>query len=240
LENNVALSRSARFRTFAASALVALSLTGSAYAADADHPTVVELFQSQGCSSCPPANAVLNSIADRPDILALSFAVTYWDYLGWKDKFAHSAFTARQWEYSRAGERTNVSTPQMIVNGRGVLVGSNKGQAEAFIKRFDRGTSGPVISVSPGKVKVAGKRGAQRANVWLVRYDPRVHQVPIRAGENGGRTLPHKNIVRETWLLGKWTGGASSFRVPPLSAALRSAILVQDGPGGAILAAARI
>jgi hypothetical protein len=240
LENNVALSRSVRLRTFAVSAIAASSLTGSALAADASHPTVVELFQSQGCSSCPPANAVLNAIADRPDILALSFAVTYWDYLGWKDKFAQSAFTARQWEYSRAGERTNVSTPQMIVNGRGVLVGSNPAQAEAFIKRYDRGASGPAISVSSRQVSVAGKPGPRPANIWLVRYDPRIHQVPIRAGENGGRTLPHKNIVRETWLLGKWNGGASSFKVPASADSLRSAILVQDGPGGAILAAAKI
>jgi hypothetical protein len=240
LENNVALSRSVRLPTLAVSALAASSLTGSALAADASNPTVVELFQSQGCSSCPPANAVLNAIADRPNILALSFAVTYWDYLGWKDKFAHSAFTARQWEYARAGGRTNVSTPQMIVNGRGVLVGSNPAQAAAFIKRFDRGASGPAISVSSGQVSVTGNSGPRPANVWLVRYDPRVHQVPIRAGENGGRSLPHKNIVRETWLLGEWSGGVKTYKVPASADPLRSAILVQDGPGGAILSAAKI
>ena len=80
------------------------SAGSAAVAADATHPTVVEIFQSQGCSSCPPANANLNAIAGRPDILALSFAVTYWDRLGWKDIFAHPVFTERQWEYSRAGE----------------------------------------------------------------------------------------------------------------------------------------
>ncbi|MDP8914262.1 MAG: DUF1223 domain-containing protein [Pseudomonadota bacterium] len=235
----MALSRSTRLHFL--TALAASSFTGSALAADATHPTVVELFQSQGCSSCPPANSVLNSIADRPDILALSFAVTYWDRLGWKDIFAHPAFTARQWEYSKAGGRTHVSTPQMIVNGRGVLVGSNRGQAEAFIKRFDRGASGPTIATSDGRIGI-GKGGAARpANVWLVRYDPRVHQVPIRAGENGGRTLPHKNIVREVYLLGKWTGEAASFAMPAsASGSYKSAILVQDGPGGAILAARRL
>lgn len=236
----MALSRSTRLRTLALSALAASSLTGSARAADATSPTVVELFQSQGCSSCPPANAVLNSIADRPDILALSFAVTYWDRLGWKDIFAHSAYTARQWEYSKAGGRTHVSTPQMIVNGRGVLVGSNKGQAEAFIKRFDRGRSGPAIAHAAGRVTIGGGRPGGPANVWHVEYDPRVHQVPIRAGENGGRTLPHRNIVRAVHLLGKWKGQASSFEVRPSRAPLRSAILVQDGPGGAILAARKL
>jgi hypothetical protein len=225
----------------AAAVFAALLPTSPALAADAAHPTVVELFQSQGCSSCPPANAVLNAIADRPDVIALSFAVTYWDRLGWKDTFAHSAHTARQWEYSRAGGRTHVSTPQMIVNGRGVLVGSSKAQVEAFIRRFDRGASGPAISSAGGKATVAAGRAAKPANVWLVRYDPRAHEVPIRAGENGGRTLPHKNIVRSIHLLGKWTGNAASFALPPAANRVyRSAILVQDGPGGAILSAGRI
>lgn len=220
--------------------LAAFSASGSARAADPVHPVVVELFQSQGCSSCPPANAVLNSIADRPDVLALSFAVTYWDRLGWKDSFAHPAYTARQWEYSKAGGRGNVSTPQMIVNGRGVLVGSNRAQVEAFMNRYDRGASGPAIAAAGGRVNIAEGRAARPANVWLVRYDPRTHNVPIRAGENGGRTLPHKNIVREVHLLGKWTGDAQSFAIPAAAAPLRSAILVQDGPGGAILSARKI
>jgi hypothetical protein len=84
-------------------------LPAAAGAADAAHPTVVELFESQGCSSCPPANANLNAIADRPDILALNFAVTYWDQLGWKDTFAQPGFTARQWDYARAGGRGEVA-----------------------------------------------------------------------------------------------------------------------------------
>lgn len=214
--------------------------TGPAAAANADHPTVVELFQSQGCSSCPPANANLNAIASRPGVLALSFAVTYWDRLGWKDTFAHPSFTARQWEYSRAGGRANVSTPQMIVNGRGVLVGNRPGQVADFIRRFDRGATGPRIDIADGRAAVAKGRAARPANVWLVRYDPRVHAVPIRAGENGGRTLPHRNIVRAVHLLGKWNGDAASFPLPRIPTPYRAAILVQDGPGGAILAATRI
>jgi hypothetical protein len=228
-------------RLLALASLGGFAITGPALAADASNPTVVELFQSQGCSSCPPANAVLNALADRPDVLALSFAVTYWDQLGWKDIFAHSAYTARQWEYSRAGGRTNVSTPQMIVNGRGVLIGHNKKQAEAFIRRFERSGAGPAIAASAGTIGIAGAKAGRAANVWLVRYDPRSNNVPIRAGENGGRTLPHKNIVRSIHLLGKWTGGEATYKVPPSSNRLyRSAVLVQDGPGGAILAARRV
>ncbi len=223
-------------------ALAAASLTtgGAAEAADAINPTVVELFQSQGCSSCPPANANLNAIADRPDVLALSFAVTYWDRLGWKDTFAHPAYTARQWEYSKAAGRTHVSTPQVIVNGRGVLVGARKEQLDAFIKRFDRGASGPQIVAAPGRVSIGRATSRRPANVWLVRYDPRTHQVPIRAGENGGRTLPHKNIVRAIHLLGKYNGDQASFAIPAAAGPYRSALLVQDGPGGAILAARRL
>lgn len=229
------------FRALLLAGLAALPVTSSALAADAANPTVVELFQSQGCSSCPPANAVLNSIADRSDVLALSFAVTYWDRLGWKDIFGHPAYTARQWEYSNAGGRTHVSTPQMIVNGRGVLVGSNKSQAEAFIKRFDRGASGPALMVEGNKVSIGKGPASQPANVWLVRYDPRVHNVPIRAGENGGKTLPHKNIVRAVHLLGKWNGDSASFAIPAAPNSIyKSAILVQDGPGGAIVAARRL
>ena len=236
----MAFSRMIRLGTLPLAALAATWLASSAPAADSSRPTVVEIFQSQGCSSCPPANAVFNSIADRPDILALSFAVTYWDRLGWKDIFAHPAYTARQWEYSKAGRRTHVSTPQVIVNGRGVLVGSNPEEVAAFIKRYDRGSSGPAIARAVDKVTISGGRASGPANVWHIEYDPRVHQVPIRAGENGGRTLPHKNIVRSVRLLGKWNGKPAAFGVRPTTTPLRSAILVQDGPGGAILSATRI
>jgi hypothetical protein len=230
-----------KIRFLALAVLAVLATPSAALAADADHPTVVELFQSQGCSSCPPANAVLNTLASRPDVLALSFAVTYWDRLGWKDTFAREAYTARQYDYSKSGGRANVSTPQMIVNGRGVLVGHNKSQAEAFIRKYDRRLSGPGIAARPGWIGIAGARPSRPADVWLVRYDPRSIDVPIRAGENGGRTLPHKNVVRELHKLGEWNGGPAAFKVPEgLSGPSRSAILVQDGPGGAIVAARRV
>src|ERR1700678_1390875 len=96
--------------------------TGAAGAGDRTHPTVVELFQSQGCSSCPPANANVMALADRPDLLTLSFGVTYWDDLGWKDTFASPQFTARQWDYARALHHTEVFTPQVVVDGRADVV----------------------------------------------------------------------------------------------------------------------
>lgn len=208
--------------------------------ADATHPTVVELYESQGCSSCPPANANINAIADRPGILALNFAVTYWDYLGWKDSFASPAFTARQWDYARASGRAQVSTPQVIINGRAAVVGANAATLAAAIRDNARGAVGPAIRLSEGRVTIGAAATAAPATIWLVRYDPRNLAVPIRAGENGGRTLDHRNVVRSLDALGGWRGQTVSFAVPAGNPTYRSAILVQQGKGGPIIAAARI
>ena len=207
-----------------------------AVAADARHPTVVELFQSQGCSSCPPANANVLAIADRADILALSWQVTYWDDLGWKDTFGRPAYTARQWSYARAFHRGNVATPEVVVNGRDDVVGSERGALDALIRRADRGDTGPSIRLAGREAVVAG---AGDGVVMLVRYDPNIVQVPIQRGENAGRTLPHKNVVREVVDLGAWRGGARTYALPaPSRPGLKTAILVQQGVGGPILAAA--
>ena len=218
-----------------------LLLAAPATAADPAHPIVVELFQSQGCSSCPPATANLNRLADRSDVLALSFAVTYWDQLGWKDTFASPAFTQRQWDYARAAGRPQVATPQMIVNGATVLVGGNPAQVGQALRSGDRGAGGPVLTAKGGALAVAGAAPRKPATVWLVRYDPRNLLVPIRAGENGGKTLPHRNIVRSLVALGTWSGGAARFALPAAgNALLRSAVFVQEGKGGRITAAARL
>jgi hypothetical protein len=209
-----------------------------ARASDFAHPVVVELFQSQGCSSCPPANANLLALTDkRSDVLALSWQVTYWDYLGWKDTFSKVAFTDRQRDYARAFHQNSVGTPQVVVNGRGDVVGSRPGEIEALIRQVDRGDSGPDVRIADSRVAVSAGEG--HAQVILVRYDPNVVQVPIRAGENGGRTLPHRNVVHDVIQLGVWDGAARSFDLPAAQDGLKSAILVQAGPGGPILAAAR-
>lgn len=201
---------------------------------------VVELFQSQGCSSCPPANANVNAIAARPDVLALSFAVTYWDRLGWKDTFGSPRWTARQWEYARAGHRPNVATPQVIVNGVTAIVGSNRQQLDGTIARASAARGGPPIAAAGANIRVGAGNGAP-ATVWLVRYDPHVHSVPIRAGENSGRTLPHRNIVRDMTKLGQWSGLAASYALPPAhETGLASAVLIQRGVGGPIISATKI
>lgn len=224
--------------------LIGLALAGSgaaiAYAQGRAGPAqplqVVELFQSQGCSSCPPANANVMAIARRGEILALSWQVTYWDYLGWKDSFAQPAFTDRQRRYAQALSHSSVWTPQVVINGKGDVVGSNPQDLTRGLARWGR-TNGEVEAALVGNgVTVTG--GKTDASVYLVRYDPRVVQVPIRAGENGGRTLPHINIVREYVALGSYSGGTRSYAFPAAkSAGLKNAVLVQAGSNGGILAA---
>ncbi len=218
-------------------ALFLAMLCGAASPALAANLTVVELFQSQGCSSCPPANANVMGLSERADLLTLSFGVTYWDQLGWKDTFASPQYTERQWDYAHAFHRRNVFTPEVVVNGRADVVGANRGELEGLIRR--EGTpAGPEIQI--GKTDVTVGTGAGTADVWLVRYDPRVVQVPIARGENGGTTLPHKNVVKSLTRLGLWTGKSAMYNLPPTTDAnLRDAVLVQAGPGGTILAAAR-
>ena len=224
-----------------AMAALAASLPSGSAAANADRPIVVELFQSQGCSSCPPANAMLNRLADRADLLPLNFGVTYWDRLGWKDKFAQPAFTDRQWDYARSGNRHNVATPQFLINGHGVVTGSDARQLAQAIRGEDGQGAGPVIAVDGKRIRIAAGRADAPATVWLVRYDPRTRNVNIGRGENSGRVLPHRNVVTALRALGTWDGSAAEFDQPAYrDANERSAILVQQGKGGRIIAAKRL
>jgi hypothetical protein len=203
-------------------------------------PVVVELFQSQGCSSCPPAEANLNAIAGQPGILALSFAVTYWDQLGWKDTFATQAYTDRQWAFAHHHQRDSVWTPQVYVNGDVDLVGTDRTQLDHAIARATAAAEkGPSLRWQPGKLVVGAGPAHQPCDVWLVRYDPRTLNVAIGAGENGGRTLPHRNVVRELVNLGRWDGSSHTYLVPaPTRAGLATAALVQVAAGGPIIEAA--
>jgi len=220
---------------------VALLSTPARALADSRNLTVVELFQSQGCSSCPPANANVIALSDRSDLLTLSFGVTYWDELGWKDTFASPQYTDRQWDYARAFRRGEVFTPEVVVNGRADVVGRDRQELEDLIRREPASVNAPAISVANGQVRIGASDGqVTAADVWLVRYDPSIELVPVARGENGGRTLPHKNVVKELVRLGSWFGKAETIRIPQSTRSeLRDAVLVQQGPGGVILAAAR-
>ena len=230
-------------RLFAAAAVLVLAAAPwAARAADAAHPLVLELFQSQGCSSCPPANANVLTLFDRPDILALSFGVTYWDQLGWTDTFASPRYTQRQWDYANGLGHKNVFTPQVVINGRKDGVGADPRELRSLIASGERGSGGPALTLSATFATVsAAAAPAKPADVWLIRYDPRLTQVPIKRGENGGKTLPHRNVVKQLLRLSEWRGAAARFALPPAGdAAWRTAILIQSPGGGPILAAARL
>jgi hypothetical protein len=233
----------AAWRTFGL-ALAALGLSASAspraQAGDAAHPTVIELFQSQGCSSCPPAEANVGAVSGRSDVLALSFEVDYWDRLGWKDTFSKAAWTARQYAYARAMGRDGVYTPQVVVNGRAEGDGIEPGALAGLISRGERGAGGPSVGFSGGTVTVGqGAAPAGGADVWLARYIPHAVEVTIPRGENAGHTLPYTHVVREMVLLGKWRGEPATFPAPGGDSALAEAVLVQGSGSGPILAAAK-
>jgi len=186
---------------------------------------VVELFTSQGCSNCPPADALLVEYARRPDIVALSFPVTYWDYLGWKDTLAHADFTARQKDYAHARSDRQVFTPQMIVNGKKSCIGSDRAQIENAIQMTLKGHMRlPVdvtVSEQNGMVTISVAEVAEPARrealVWVLPV-LRSQTVPIERGENKGRTVTYANVVRGFKRVGEWRGGAARFELPAATA----------------------
>src|SRR5262245_52022110 len=191
-----------------AAALIPAAALMPAGALAADRPVVVELFTSQGCSSCPPANAYLNEMArDRRDVLPLAFHVTYWDRLGWKDPFSLEAATARQDRYGhRFGDGSY--TPEIVVDGASSHVGSDRAGVGPAIEQGRRKTeTAAAISVSKdgGELVIEGGGGRRSGKVLLIGFD-HDHQTAIRRGENGGRTLAESNVVRSIRAIGDWQG----------------------------------
>jgi hypothetical protein len=219
---------------------LSLAVLASISPALAGSPTVVELYQSQGCSSCPPVISNVNALVDRPGILALTFAVTYWDRLGWKDTFAKPAFTNRQYDYEHGLKHNSAFTPQVVVNGRADLIGSDKRELANAVAHAVP-ISGPDIVIGSDTVSIAAAPTRAAADVWLVRYDPRTLNVKIGSGENGGITLAHRNVVRDLIRVGTWNGTRQSYRLPHAAdPSWRSAILVQQKDGGPILSARQV
>jgi len=212
---------------------------------DAARTVVVELFTSQGCSSCPPADALLGELVGQPNILALSFHVDYWDYIGWKDPFASAQYTNRQREYAATLGLRYVYTPQIVVDGRHDVVGSHRREVTRAIQQA--GETVPVVKVTlesaeGGRaVLSAGSAPAGGATVWLVTFDDG-HSTPVERGENRGRDLRNSNVVRELTTLGTWNGEAKSFPLDFAKARSEGrggcAVIVQDGRGGPVLGAA--
>jgi hypothetical protein len=223
---------------FKSTLLVVLGLAAATgFARAGGRPIVVELFTSQGCSSCPPANANLITLSQRPDVLALSFAVTYWDRLGWKDIFGKPEFTGRQYAYEPALGEAGPFTPQIIVEGRSSVVGASLQEVEELIAA-QKVDAGPFVRLDKDLATIgAGKAPKGGADVWLVRYESGVINVPVKRGENSDQTLPHGHVVRTLTRLGGWSGEPADFSLTGPADGLRTAILVQTRQGGPILAA---
>jgi hypothetical protein len=209
-------------------------------ARQAHQPVVVELFTAQGCSSCVAADKLFGEIAQKPNVLALTLAVDYWDYLGWNDTFAKPEFSDRQKAYMKRLALRDLRTPQVIVDGTGQAAGADGKKIEALIREAGAQKPAPprLRRLKSGKVLVgngASPRGG--ADVWLVRYDPSVQEVVVKKGENRGQTLAQKNVVRALVRLGGWYGKEKVYPVPAdeASSTLKSIVLVQQRGGGRIL-----
>jgi hypothetical protein len=204
---------------------------------------VVELFTSQGCNSCPPADQLLGELARRDDVLPLSFHVTYWDRLGWPDTFGLEDGTRRQERYAKWLGLGRVYTPQMVIGGRIDVVGSARGRVLDAIELLrGHAPAGPELTLAGARLSI-GPGAPTDAAIWLVGFDDH-HDVAIARGENRGRTLRYHHVVRELTRVGDWHGRAVALELPlaALGAAGRdgAAVLVQRVSDGAILAAARL
>lgn len=208
--------------------------------ASATEPVVVELFTSQGCNSCPPADRVLGELARRDDVLPLSFHVTYWDRLGWSDTFGLALSDRRQATYSESLGLRGLYTPQMVVGGRIDVLGSAGGRVRDAIELLrTHGEPGPSLTIAGDRLRIgSGDQG--RAAIWLVGFDDH-HDVAIERGENRGQTLRYHHVVREFSALGSWSGAAIELNLPiqRLAAEGRDgmAVLVQRLSDGTIIAA---
>jgi hypothetical protein len=214
-------------------ALVFLALGIAPLHAD-ERPTVVELFTSEGCSSCPPADALLAELAGRPDVLALSFHVDYWDRLGWKDPFSSPEATRRQHGYAELLGLATVYTPQIVVDGRWQAVGSDRTEVEQALgsARHNRDDVPVALAVAPGRAKITmgPGGGGVAATLLLIGFDRR-HVTAVARGENGGRTLSHVDVVRSIEEVAQFDGRARAVEIPIRMPGDRIAAILQARDG---------
>jgi hypothetical protein len=213
-----------------------LVLMSSSATADM-RPVVVELFTSQSCSSCPPADALLGELAGRDDVVALGFHISYWDGSGWKDPFSSQSSTDRQRAYARLFGLGQVYTPQMVVDGAHEMVGSDRNEVLAAVRDARPETIAPVTFAADRR-SVAIGAGDGRGNVLLVRFAQK-RTTRVAGGENARRTLQDVNGVEMLASLGGWNGSALSFVIEPPTAGEGVAVLVQ-APDGRMLGAAAL
>ena len=247
-----------QFRTFAkAAAAIALALSmwtlapAAAYADESGKIAVVELFTSQGCSSCPPADEVLGELKNEPNVLALSLNVDYWDYLGWKDTVGSPEHSRRQREYAVRRGDGRVYTPQVVVSGGNHVIGSYKGRVQNEIKSV---LAKPADKFVPVNVTAKGEQvtidvgeadgvKVKDATLWLMLITRKVEQ-KIRRGENRGRKIAYHNVVRKMLPIGMWHGEKMKVSLPKSGLMAEGvedcvAVLQVDGTGP-IIGASRL
>lgn len=208
----------------------------SVHAAD-----VVELFTSQGCSACPPADKALERLARQPGVIALSFAVDYWDYLGWRDTFARPEFTRRQRDYAKARGDNAVFTPQAVLNGREAVIGGREGEIRDALAAMSAAGQSPDLAVSARLdgnrvvVSLPAAESRTEATVWIAAFRL-PSTVEIAAGENSGRSVTYFNVVDRLQVVGLWTGEAETLELPRSDVAADGvaglAVIVQAKTGG--------
>jgi hypothetical protein len=245
--NLVCLSRRSALGLGAAAAA---SFVGPARAAPSGPPVVVELFTSQGCSSCPPADAFMGELVGKPYVIGLSLNVDYWDYIGWRDTLASPANTKRQYDYAKKRGDNRVYTPQMVINGHRHVVGSDRAAALRIIEEESHRTGRSIVQLSVlnlgGQISISvGPAPSdimrKESTLLLLTLVP-VVTVAIEKGENSGRQVSYFNVVRRIMPIGMWQGDASSVRLPTenlLSDSLEGCVcLLQMAQSGHIIGAA--
>ena len=207
----------------------------------ATQPVLVELFTSQGCSSCPPADKLAGELMAQPNVTVVSLNVDYWDYLGWRDTLAKPEYTKRQMDYAHSRGDMAIYTPQMIINGAAHVVGSNTSTVASAIAdaRSEKGHLDLKVSAIAQDLKIAipaGETGA--ATLWLMAIAPAV-EVKIVRGENAGKSIMYHNVARKLVKVGTWNGSAQTISVPQsdiLSLETKNCIaILQKGEVGPVL-----
>lgn len=242
------------YRKIKASSVVSLALLlailliplQQSVAAEGEPLTIVELYTSEGCSSCPPADAFMGVLKDVKGVLPLSFHVDYWDYLGWKDKFASPEYTQRQRSYASYFSRRSVYTPQAVIQGRYQTVGSSQWQIYRDIKKAKSRRQIPlnlISTVSGGELslpQMALEGYGGPANIVAVYYDNK-HESTVLRGENAGEKLPTFNVVRNMVNLGVWRGQAQKINIDAATKYAEDCVIIlQSSATGRIIAAAKL
>ena len=218
-----------------------LGLTGAVLAQSAEPVVVVELYTSQGCSSCPPADAYLARLAEQPGLMPLALHVDYWDYIGWADSFAQAKFTDRQRAYAAASGSRTIYTPQMVVNGVDLAVGSDEALVNGQIRRHQKASAVVTLQVTRAgsSLAITAQSLAPLSGPLRVQL---VHSIPsetgaIARGENAGKPVLYRNVVTSWQQIGSWSGAGDLELKVPAAGAGPVVVIVQTDGAGPILAA---